>query len=162
MPKKQSRKAAPTAEPASDSDSEVFAKTSKKVEKSAASKKAKAPLAEASSTVNSSKRRSASPVKKGASATEKMPDSEATVVDAPEKKKKRKLLGAASTFAWDPIMNVSMPSVGQNMADEQSGDGVIPLTLSPVVSTAGKGGKVGTIPRLGFPSAPSSRTLARF
>ncbi|WVO13243.1 hypothetical protein L204_100856 [Cryptococcus depauperatus] len=64
-----------------------------------------------------------------------------------DKKKKKRILGAqpAPSFTWDPVMN--------------SGDGVIPTYLSPVKTTGAK--TVGTIPRSGFSSLPSSR-LNRF
>jgi hypothetical protein len=44
--------------------------------------------------------------------------------------------------------------------DPQSGDGVIPLTLSPMKPAGGPA--TGGIPRVGFPSMGSSRALGRF
>ncbi|WVW80019.1 hypothetical protein I302_101992 [Kwoniella bestiolae CBS 10118] len=64
-------------------------------------------------------------------------ESEPVTAAAAPKKKKRLLGGVKSAFEWDPIMG--------------SGDGVIPLGLSPMKSITGKA--AGTIPRAGFSAA---------
>ncbi|WWC60188.1 uncharacterized protein I303_102753 [Kwoniella dejecticola CBS 10117] len=76
-------------------------------------------------------------------AEEVVPAASAAATALP-KKKKRLMGGVKSTFEWDPIMG--------------SGDGVIPLGLSPMKP----GGRaVGTIPRAGFSTASRLNRLAQ-
>ncbi|KAK8861474.1 hypothetical protein IAR55_002295 [Kwoniella newhampshirensis] len=130
---------------ASDSDVPV-AKTTKSTVKprTKSPAKAKTPLEESDAD-------NKAPAKKSTKGKSIPEDNEADNVvpsAAPgvEKKKKRKLLGVQSNFDWDPVMG--------------SGDGVIPLYLSPAKPTGAKVG--GTIPRMGFPNSTSTGRFNRF
>ncbi|WWC68741.1 uncharacterized protein I206_102675 [Kwoniella pini CBS 10737] len=141
-PKSKNVSAMPSPE-ASGSDSETVVSKTKP-----ATKRAKSPVKTKKTPLESSDvdNQPISKTKAAASVMKKTPDvpgpanEEAEEVPAAAagvpKKKKRLLGGVKSTFEWDPIMG--------------SGDGVIPLGLSPMKP----GGKaVGTIPRAGFSAA---------
>ncbi|EIW66816.1 hypothetical protein M231_01417 [Tremella mesenterica] len=137
IPPKKSRQPVPSVQ----SDSEDYAEArAKKPTTTKKAKEIKAPLTETADSV-ANKRKSASPIKNKEKEKEKEAEKEIGKGAAePEKKKKRKLFASQPAFAWDSVMS--------------SGDGIIPGALSPIKPPTGK---TGTIPRLGFPSLPSSR-----
>ncbi|WRT65578.1 uncharacterized protein IL334_002523 [Kwoniella shivajii] len=135
-------KAITITQPSSESESDYTATKTKLASKprpKSPVKTKKVPLetSDIDNQAPTSKPKSTTGTKKLAEVLAPSPEPEAETLDpsgAVPKKKKRLLGGVKSAFEWDPIMG--------------SGDGVIPLGLSPMKPITGKA--VGTIPRAGF------------
>ncbi|ORX36493.1 hypothetical protein BD324DRAFT_629053 [Kockovaella imperatae] len=138
---KKAPKAPKSKKPASDSEDEIV--PAKKARKAAQADTSHLPALKEMTSNDTSKLQPSIPSVK-VTGTDNGDVSLASTAE-PEKKKKRKLFGAAPAFTWDPIMS--------------SGDGVIPACLSPVKPN--EKAAVGTIPRKGFGSMASARNLSR-
>ncbi|WWC87760.1 uncharacterized protein L201_002652 [Kwoniella dendrophila CBS 6074] len=141
QPKPKSRPT-PIASPStSESESETITTTKAPVKRAKSPVKSKKIPLETSDVDNQplNKVKTTTTSKKVVEVPAPSPEPEDTVnkATAVPKKKKRLLGGVKSTFEWDPIMG--------------SGDGVIPIGLSPMKPITGKA--VGTIPRAGFSAA---------